>query len=441
MIGILVVAALTALSVALADQVGRESRPFERSVDRGFAALMTPLARASTATGSALAVTLATAADQSRIDLVTSLAQEVQSADATARRAERATPPEPASPGATACQEALIRRSVAAQEAQQAVDGLLGGPTGAGRDAGNVAAASTTLASAARNVAASDAAWSACRTALRRAPGRATLPVSTWFGDNGVWQPGAPTAVATAIVGSSSLAAAPALAVSAVTTDPPALALATGGSATLPATTTVGVSVVVDDTGNVTLDQIGLSVTLTPSSGGRSSERRLTIGQLAAGSSTVRQITGLPITPGSGATITVTAATSGAQAVDASPASLTVAVEPAASSASVVASTNPTTVGRPVTYTATITSSPAGAGPVTGTVTFADAGGPIPACEAQPLHHATATCTVTYQSAGYHSITVTYSGTASVGGTVSPTITETVRPAGRSSSRTSGRSG
>ena len=56
---------------------------------------------------------------------------------------------------------------------------------------------------------------------------------------------------------------------------------------------------------------------------------------------------------------------------------------------------------------------PPGSGAPTGTVAFADGGTTISGCDSSPLTtaggHSTATCTVTYNSAGQHSITATYS--------------------------------
>lgn len=429
---------LVVISVALADQVGRQSLPYDRSVDRGFAALIGPVGRASSATGAELAATLAAAGGATRLDLFTALGRESEAAAQEARRAAAVVPPQPAAGGAGACQQALGDRAQAAAQVEAIVDRLLGGATGRGSGAGDVASATGALTAVARQVAASDAAWSTCREALRRAPGHADLPRSAWLGDSGVWASGAPAAVVSSIATSPTLAAAPSLAIAALETDPPALSSAGSGVATLPAATSLGLAVVVDDTGNVALNGTQVTVTVTPSGAGRSVQRRVPVGRLGAGSSVVAQVHDVPVTPGGGATLTVTAGTTGAGAVGAPPATMAIQIEQASSTASVVASANPVTVGQAVTYTATISSAPAGAGPIDGTVAFEDAGVPIPSCQAQPLRRGTATCTISYPEAGVHSITVTYDGTTSIGGTVSPAITETVRAGRRPSSGTTG---
>ncbi len=78
----------------------------------------------------------------------------------------------------------------------------------------------------------------------------------------------------------------------------------------------------------------------------------------------------------------------------------------AGTSTTLRSSMNPSMVGQPVIYTATV--SPAAA---TGTVSFAEAGTPIAGCTAQSVSSGTATCTTSgYTAAGEHAITATYSG-------------------------------
>ncbi len=81
-------------------------------------------------------------------------------------------------------------------------------------------------------------------------------------------------------------------------------------------------------------------------------------------------------------------------------------VSQASTSTTLTSSVNPSMVGQPVTYTATV--SPAAA---TGTVAFREAGTAIPGCAAQPVGSGTATCTLSgYATAGEHAIAATYSG-------------------------------
>ncbi len=81
-------------------------------------------------------------------------------------------------------------------------------------------------------------------------------------------------------------------------------------------------------------------------------------------------------------------------------------VSQASTSTTLTSSVNPSMVGQPVTYTATVR--PAAA---TGTVSFDEAGTPIAGCTAQPVGSGTATCTLSgYATAGEHAITATYGG-------------------------------
>lgn len=88
-------------------------------------------------------------------------------------------------------------------------------------------------------------------------------------------------------------------------------------------------------------------------------------------------------------------------------------------------SPNPVHVGKPVTYTATITPAPDG-----GTVKFTDHGKAISGCGAVAVNSSTAkaTCKVSkYGSAGTHKIQATYSGDGNFVHSTSHTLTETVK--------------
>jgi Bacterial Ig-like domain (group 3) len=75
-------------------------------------------------------------------------------------------------------------------------------------------------------------------------------------------------------------------------------------------------------------------------------------------------------------------------------------------STTLTSSANPSMVGQPVVYTATV--SP---GAATGTASFDEAGTPISGCTAQPVSSGTATCTTSgYTVAGEYAITATYTG-------------------------------
>jgi hypothetical protein len=84
-------------------------------------------------------------------------------------------------------------------------------------------------------------------------------------------------------------------------------------------------------------------------------------------------------------------------------------------------SSNPSTFGEAVTYTATV--SPAAA---TGTVEFKQAGVAISGCSAQAVRSGTATCTVTNLAAGGHWTAAVYSGDSNYIASPSPGLTQIV---------------
>ena len=92
-----------------------------------------------------------------------------------------------------------------------------------------------------------------------------------------------------------------------------------------------------------------------------------------------------------------------------------------ASATVVSSSSDPSTVGQAVTFTAMV--SPAAA---TGTVVFDEAGKPIAGCTAQPVGSGAATCTVAGLVAGSHWITAVYSGDSNYATSASPGVTQAV---------------
>jgi Bacterial Ig-like domain (group 3)/FG-GAP-like repeat len=103
---------------------------------------------------------------------------------------------------------------------------------------------------------------------------------------------------------------------------------------------------------------------------------------------------------------------------------LTQTVNPAATSMSVASGTNPSTFGQAVTLTATI-QPPAGT-TATGSVTFMD--GPY-GIGTGTLANNTAQLSVSFLTAGSHSITAAYPGNANLNGSTSSAITETINQA------------
>ncbi|WP_156023205.1 Ig-like domain-containing protein [Terracoccus sp. 273MFTsu3.1] len=131
---------------------------------------------------------------------------------------------------------------------------------------------------------------------------------------------------------------------------------------------------------------------------------------------------------------TVVAVRSGWTATSPSSASVTVQAS-VATSTSVRSSANPSVVGQPVTYTATVS---AVSGTPTGSVTFRDGGSALTcAGGSQTLSAGTATCTVAPASAGTRSITAAYAGSAPYAGSSSAAVSQVVNAAATTTSVTS----
>jgi hypothetical protein len=87
---------------------------------------------------------------------------------------------------------------------------------------------------------------------------------------------------------------------------------------------------------------------------------------------------------------------------------ITYTVPVTATATAVTSSATPSVVGQPVTFTATVSPNPPGAGTPTGTVTFSDGGSPIGTATLDPS--GTATITPWSLAAGAHTITASYRG-------------------------------
>jgi hypothetical protein len=109
----------------------------------------------------------------------------------------------------------------------------------------------------------------------------------------------------------------------------------------------------------------------------------------------------------------------------------TLTVNPADTTTALSASNTSPPAGTNVTYTATVTPAHAGASEPSGTVAFLDGGNPISGCSAQSVTagsgSSTATCTVSYPSAGTHTITAGYAGDANFNSSTSQPTTVTVQ--------------
>jgi Bacterial Ig-like domain (group 3) len=93
-----------------------------------------------------------------------------------------------------------------------------------------------------------------------------------------------------------------------------------------------------------------------------------------------------------------------------------------ATSTTLVSSANPSGVGHPVTFTATVSGS---GGTPTGTVAFKDGGTDITGCGAQSLSSGQATCSTSSLTVGPHNITAVYSGDTVFAPSTSPGLIQT----------------
>ena len=254
----IVAAAVVVIVVGAVARIGPASGPDRRTVNRSFAALVAPIVVQSNATGVTLNQLLAHGPTLERTSFFSDLASIASDAGEAARRLAAVTPPEPTDGAAASCGTAMDDRAHVTAQVRAALEGLLGGSDG--RGGGNEASAARTLGSAGVALESADAAWSACRRSLKRAPGSARLPASTWVTDRGVWGDTAVGPFVASLVGSPSLVAVHRIAVVTVTTTPAAVPGGSGQSV-VPATSSVLVQVVVADRGNV--DEPGVKVVVT----------------------------------------------------------------------------------------------------------------------------------------------------------------------------------
>ena len=90
-------------------------------------------------------------------------------------------------------------------------------------------------------------------------------------------------------------------------------------------------------------------------------------------------------------------------------------VDPASTSVDVTGNHDPGVVGQAIAYTASVAVAAPGSGTPTGSVSFSDAGSPIPTCQdlaLPPTPPLEVTCSVSYGTDGAHSVTATYGGDA-----------------------------
>jgi hypothetical protein len=417
-------AVVVVLAVSAVAQISPTSGPYRRTVDRGYAALAQPLVVESDASGAALVSFLHEAGALGRIAFFFDLDTLASDTADLQHRYDAITPPHPTT--GSGCATAIAGRASAIATLRSSLEGVVGGRTGLGPV--DEAAATASVTSAGAELQSADASWAACRRALRRAPGSARLPASTWVHDPGLFAAAAASHLVSAVAGSHALTPVHSIVVLAVVTDP--AAVASGSTLVAPAATTLVAHVVLANQGNV--DEHGVEVggeaTLQGASASPVPVQRTV--NVAAGRSTTMVLPGLKVVPGSSYTLQVVAESPHSPGTGAlSTRTIQVQVQPAATVTSVTSSPLVAVRGRPVTLVADVLSSLAGpasssrAQIPTGTVTFADDGVTVPGCGAQPVHNRQATCVVTFPAASAHAITAQYSGDARDGGSLSPAIT------------------
>ena len=422
---VVLVAALVVLGVAAVGQVSPQSGPYRRTVDRGYATLARPLVARSNASGAALRALIARGVYLDRVTFLADLDGIVADAALVDRQFAAVTPPAPAGGAAPLCAGAMRQRAGATDALRDAVQQVLGGPTGTG--AVNVTSAVTAAQGSWATLRSADGLWSACRRALRRAPGSAVLPSSQWL-PPATFDDATAYAWVGAVAGSRSLAAVHRLEVVAVVTDPVAVSASASAMQALPATFSLRVQVVLGDAGNVDEPGVEVGGVIVRQGAPASPVPRQRTVDLAPGGATGVQLPPFDVEPGVTYALQVTARSPGAGAAVGAIATSTLPlqIQQAATSTTVTSSGDPVAKGRPVTYEAVV-ASPAVGGTPTGTVTFEDDGAPLPGCSARPLARSgLATCALTYAQAAEHSVGATYSGDARYAGSASAAITETV---------------
>lgn len=322
---LLIIGACTLVVVALlvggATQIGRQSSPYDASVNRSFAAQGAIVVQQSNSTGATLRRLMRNMQNQDRRTLQAQLDTVTAQADQEAAAAENLATP--VTPGGVqgAFATVFAERDQAVHRIRSAYDGLLGlrplpvsGAPGAGAEVVVTptllpsAQAADQITSAGTTLAAADRSYSAVRGALPRLAGHARLPASRWVTTATVWQPG-PIAVQVQLVNSSpSLQMVHRLVLRVVNVTPPALpsptGVATPGVSVLSPTTQVLVQVVLSNLGSVDEPHASVQFQLTPQPTGTAVTVTKTSGLAAAGSVSLPPVS-FTVKPGTSYQLTV----------------------------------------------------------------------------------------------------------------------------------------
>jgi len=331
--------------------VGPASVPFQRSVARGFATLATPIAGSSNATGADLASAMSGVSATTRGALFTSLDQAAADASDQSRQMAAAGSPPTAGGTSQGCVTAMASRARGSADVREAIEGVLGGPTGTSATADDEPSAVRLLEAAASDFGQADSAWAACRTALRRQAGAARVPVSVWESDPSIWAPTAIREYVAGIVGLPDLVPAADLVIVTLTTVPSAL-VSGPGPGVLPPSAGLVLVVVVSNRGNV--DEPGVRVAAVASAVGGGpvpGPAVRTSVDVAVGQSRAVTLPAITVRPGGTYAVTVTAT---GEAGGPSPvATLTVAISspPATTTTTLSVPTTTTAVARTTTTT------------------------------------------------------------------------------------------
>ena len=322
-------------------QIGRASGSYRATVDLGYSALASPLARVSNTSGADLRTALASAPTLERVTLFTTLDALVAAVGREQRSLDALTPPAPTS-GTAPCRQAFAGRAAGVRDVRDGLESVLGGHSGSAP--ADLTAAESMLASAGTGLADADASWVECRRHLRAAPGHARLVVSRWVTTPGLWAPAALTRLVSAVARAPHLAAHPALTVDALTTEPAALAAGSGGL--VAPTTTVTVHAVVVNQGNVDEPAVQVRVTLVPVAAPSTAATETAIVAVAAGRAVAVVLGPFSVQPGTTYTMQVNAAPPQGPGGTSTTAPLQVEAVPTTTTTTTVPSTTTTAPGR-----------------------------------------------------------------------------------------------
>jgi hypothetical protein len=340
---VVVAGVLVAIVIGGILETGSASRPYQRSVNRSFAASGTLVVDRSNATGDSLRSALAQMPGAPRLTAQRDLDSLVTAATAEQSDGAALVPPDPSGTVGPQFAAVLAARARAVGSIRATVDGLLGmapfpvvgAPPGSWPAAGgpgpsvlSATEASAALTAAGAVLRQADATYAALRRELATAPGRNRLPASVWVPDPSSWSAGVVDALVSQLSGSPSLAVSHDLQIVTVAIEPPAVpsvmpntvsavppppgTCPSSSPSTVPPSATLHVTVTVANDGNVTESRVPVTLALAPTAGG-SGQRSTTIVSLLPGASTVVAPPSFGIRDGRSYTLTVSAPVPSAQ--------------------------------------------------------------------------------------------------------------------------------